>query len=124
MKKSLFATLAVISSASIAQPQTSAAPPPPQTSPAPAEASPVQPAAPASTAPAAAAALNGDTPIETLMSRPDTKAILLKYVPEIENHPAYDQFKSMSLRQLQPLAGGLITDEKIAAMEADLKKLK
>jgi hypothetical protein len=97
-----------MSAAAIAQPQATPAP----TTPAP------------TAAPATATVLNGDTPIETLMAKPETKAILLKYVPEIENHPAYEQFKGMSLRQLQPLAGGIITDEKIAGMEADLKKLK
>lgn len=107
MNKFLIAAALAVPSAGIAQPQT--APAPAQPSPTPA---------------AAAATLNGDTPIETLMAKPETKAILLKYVPEIEGHPAYDQFKTMSLRQLQPLAGGLITDDKIAALEADLKKLK
>lgn len=75
-------------------------------------------------APAATAALNGDTPIEALMAKPETKALLLKYVPEIEGHGAYDAFKTMSLRQLQPLAGGIVTDEKIASLEADLKNVK
>ena len=108
MKTLMFAFGIVTSATVAAQPLPTTTAPPPA----------------AKTAPATVAALNADTPIETLMARPETKAILLKYVPEIENHPAYEQFKTMSLRQLQPLAGGLITDEKIAGMEADLKKLK
>lgn len=84
------------------------------------------PATPASAqpAPAATATLNADTQIETLMAKPEAKVLLLKYVPEIENHPAYEQFKTMSVRQLQPLAGGLITDEKISALEAELTNVK
>lgn len=85
--------------------------------------------APASKAPAAAltaaaptaaadTAINADTPIETAMASPSGKAAMEKTFPDIPGHPAYEQFKGMSLRQLQPLAGGLITDEKIAAFEA------
>ena len=85
---------------------------------------PAQTAPAAQAAPAAGAALNGDTPIETLMAKPETKALLLKYVPEIDGHGAYDAFKAMSLRQLQPLAGGIVTDEKIASLETDLKSVK
>jgi hypothetical protein len=88
-----------------------------------APAAPAQAAA-AQAAPAAAAALNGDTPIETLAASAAGKASLEKQFPNILTHPAYEQFKAMSLRQLAPLAGGIITDEKIAALEADLAPAK
>ena len=107
MKAILLCAATFVSAASVAQAQTAPAT-----------------AQPAPAAPAATGVLNGDTPIETLMARPETKALLLKYVPEIEGHPAYDQFKSMSLRQLEPLAGGIITAEKISSLEADLKNVK
>lgn len=71
-----------------------------------------------------AAPMNGDTPIETLAASPAGKAALEKHMPEILPHPAFEQFKAMSLRGLQPLSGGIITDEKIAALEADLKASK
>lgn len=85
-----------------------------------------QEAAPASApAPAAAPAeLNGDSPIEAIAATPAGKAALEKHFPEILPHPAYEQFKGMSLRALAPLAGGIITDEKIAAIEADMKAAK
>jgi hypothetical protein len=85
-----------------------------------------QEAAPAAAqAPAAAPApLNGDSPIEAIAATPAGKAALEKHFPEILPHPAYEQFKAMSLRALAPLAGGIITDEKIAALEADLKAAK
>lgn len=82
------------------------------------------PAAPAATAAAVTAALNGDSPIEAVMAEPAGKAAIEKIFPDIPGHGAYEQFKGMSLRQLAPLAGGLITDEKIAALEAELKAAK
>lgn len=81
-------------------------------------------AVPAPAASATPAALNGDSPIEAVAAIPAGKAALEKHLPEVLPHPAYEQFKGMSLRQLAPLAGGLITDEKIAAVEADLNAAK
>jgi hypothetical protein len=81
------------------------------------------PPAPAATA-AAPAALDSTAPIETLMASPKAKPIVLKNFPALDQHPAYDQFKSISLHDLAPLSGGLITDEKIAAFDAELKAAK
>lgn len=72
-------------------------------------------------APKAAAqplAINDSTSIEAIAATPVGKAALEKHIPELLPHPAYEQFKGMSLRALAPLAGGIITDEKIAAVEA------
>jgi hypothetical protein len=84
-----------------------------------------QQAAPAA-APAAShgAALNGDSPIEEIAATAAGKATLDKNVPGLLAHAAYEQFKGMSLRALAPMSGGIITDEKIAAVEADLKAAK
>ena len=60
-------------------------------------------------------------PMEALMADPVGKAVMDKEMPALMSHPAYEQFKSMSLRQLQPYSGGAITDEKIAAIEAALE---
>jgi hypothetical protein len=72
-------------------------------------------------APAAAPAFSADTPLETVVANPAAKAVLDKDLPSISTHPAFDQFKAMSLRQLQPYAQGKITDEAIAKVDADLK---
>jgi len=64
-----------------------------------------------------------DSPIEALVNDPATKAVLEKHLPGMDKHPAYGQFKGMSLRQLAPYSQGAITDEKIAAIDADLKAL-
>ncbi len=83
-----------------------------------------QTAAPAS-APAATAApaFSADTPLEAVVANPAAKAVLDKDMPTISKHPAFDTFKAMSLRQLQPYADGKITDEAIAKVDADLKAL-
>lgn len=80
--------------------------------------------APAPAAPAAAAKLTIDSPIEALMANPAAKAAVEAQMPGVEGHPAYGQFKTMSLKQVQPFSQGMITDDmlaKIAAALADLK---
>ncbi|MEM6827192.1 MAG: hypothetical protein AAF553_04550 [Pseudomonadota bacterium] len=82
--------------------------------------------APAAEAPAAEAAaekLTIDNSIEELMGTEATSAILLKHIPGLNEHPAYDQFKGMSLIELQPWSAGAVTDEIIAAVTADLEAL-
>lgn len=87
------------------------------------------PAAPAQTppgvaAPTAAAKLSLDTPIETLVADAEASAVLEANLPGIANHPAYDQFKAMSLRQVQPFSEGQLTDEAMKKIEAGLAALK
>lgn len=83
-------------------------------------------AAVAQTAPAPAspvtapAVLNGDTPIETILADPAGKAVIAKDMPDLQTHPAFEQIKAMSLRQVQPYSSGAITDALIAKVEADL----
>jgi len=67
--------------------------------------------------------LSIDSSIENLMANEATAAILLKHIPGINEHPAYDQFKGMSLIALQPWSAGAVTDEIIAAVKADLATL-
>ena len=68
-------------------------------------------------------ALTIDSSIEELMADEATAAILLKHIPGINEHPAYGQFKGMSLVELQPWSAGAVTDEIIAAVTADLAGL-
>lgn len=68
------------------------------------------PAAPATTA-VTAAKFTLDTPIEAIAADPAAKAVLEANVPGLTTHAMYDSFKSMSLKQLQPMSGGRITDE-------------
>jgi hypothetical protein len=87
-----------------------------------ASAAPAQQAAPPSAPVQSTAA--GNVPIETLMASPASKAAVLKQFPDLEKHPAYETFKSISLRDLAPLSGGAVTEDKIVAVEAELKAAK
>ncbi len=63
------------------------------------------------------------TPIADLAAKPETKAILDKDLPGLTAHPAFEQFKGMTLKALQPMSGGNLTDEQLAAVQADLDAL-
>jgi hypothetical protein len=85
-----------------------------QTAPAPAPAA----------APAATAKFNLDTPIEALVADPRAKAVLDADLPGTTTHPHYDMFKGMSLRAVQPMSGGKLTDEQLKKVEAGLAAIK
>ena len=72
----------------------------------------------------AAAAFTLDTPIEALVADERAKAVLAKHLPGIDQHPAYEQFKALSLKTLAPFSQGMITDEMLAAIEGDLTAIK
>lgn len=65
-----------------------------------------------------------DTPIETIASDPVAKKVLDTDLDNITAHPMYDQFKSMSLSQVQPLSQGALSDAALAKVQADLAALK
>ncbi len=90
---------------------------------APALAQTAAPAPPAAAA-AATAKFTVDTPIEQIAADPAAKAALDAAVPGLTSHAMYDQFKSMSLTQLQPMSGGQLTDEQIAAAKAGFAAIK
>ena len=92
-----------------------------QTAPAPAAA----PMTATPAAPVAATKYNLDTPIETLMADPVAKAVVDKDLGnDVSKHPAYDQFKSMSLNAVAPMSGGAVTDDMLKAVAADLATIK
>ena len=72
----------------------------------------------------AAALSAADTPIESIAAVPEGKAALDKNLPGLTTHEAYEQFKGMSLKQVQPMSGGAISDDALTALQADLDKLK
>lgn len=63
-----------------------------------------------------------DTPIETLMDDAGAKAVVDKHMggQDIAQHPMYAQFKAMSFNALAPFSQGMITDEMLANINADL----
>ena len=72
---------------------------------------------------ATAAGLTLDTPIADIAAAPAGKAVLDKQLPGLLAHPAYEAFKGFSLKALQPYSNGLITDERLAAVDTDLKAI-
>ncbi len=82
------------------------------------------PAAAQSSSAAPAEAYSVETSlIGDLLDNPDTKAIVAKYLPDVVNSPQIDMARSMTLRQIQSYAPDTITDDLLAKIEADLKKL-
>jgi hypothetical protein len=73
-----------------------------------------------------AAAFTIDTPIETLMADERAKAVLTANFggQDLSQHPAYDQFKALSLRTVAPFSQGLITDEMLTKIAAELAAIK
>ncbi len=83
-----------------------------------------QNAAPAPSAPAASAKYTVDTPLEAIVADPAGKAVLDTVMPGLTTHAMFDQFKSMSLKQLAPMSGGKITDEGLVKVGAELAAVK
>jgi 2-polyprenyl-6-methoxyphenol hydroxylase-like FAD-dependent oxidoreductase len=67
-----------------------------------------------------AATMTLDTPIEKIAGNAAGKAALNAHLPQVLVHASYATFKSMSLRQLQPLSQGQISDAALAATEKQL----
>jgi hypothetical protein len=74
-------------------------------------------------APAAVPAFTIDTPIRDILANPAAAAVLEKHIPGVAEHPARPQFEAMSLKQVQPLSQGMITDAMLAAIDTELKAL-
>ena len=81
-------------------------------------------ATPAQPAPAVVPKPGLDTPIETLMANPKTKAVIDADLPTVATHPSYEMFKSMSLNELVPMTNGALTDEVLKKVAADLAAVK
>lgn len=65
-----------------------------------------------------------ETDLGTLLDDPTSKAILLKYIPEVVNNPQIEMGRGMTLSQLQQYAGDQITNEKLAKIQAEFDAAK
>jgi hypothetical protein len=84
-----------------------------------------QPAAEAAPAQAAAPAgkINVETtPISDIVKNPEAKAALEKALPQISQY--YDQIGTMTLKQVEPMSQGAITDDMLKSLQADFDKIK
>jgi para-nitrobenzyl esterase len=83
------------------------------------------PTAPAATAPAAKQKYTtADTDIGTLLDDPAAKAIIEKHIPGFTTNEQVDMARGMTLKAVQAYASDEITDERLAAIDADFAKLK
>jgi hypothetical protein len=81
-------------------------------------------AAPASATPAAPTGYTTtDTSVGDLLDDPAAKAVLTKYLPQMVSSPQIDMARGMTLRQMQPYAADMVTDDVLAKIDADLAKL-
>jgi para-nitrobenzyl esterase len=88
-------------------------------------ASPAKPAAPAAPAPAAKPKYTtADTEIGTLLDDPAAKAIVEKHIPGFTTNDQVEMARGMTLKVVQQYASNDITDARLAAIDADLAKLK
>lgn len=81
-------------------------------------------AAPETAADAAPAKLTIDSPIEALMADDAARVVVLAEMPDLDQHPAYGQFKAMSLKAVQPFSQGMITEEILANIAAGLAAIE
>jgi hypothetical protein len=58
-----------------------------------------------------------------LAENPATKAIFLKYFPEVVNHPQFNEGVGLTLPEVVQYLPDVVTPEKLAAMDAELKAL-
>jgi hypothetical protein len=63
------------------------------------------------------------TDIGTLMDNPETKAVLEKIIPEVIANPQFEMARPMTLKAVQIYAAEALTDEKLAAIDAELAKI-
>jgi hypothetical protein len=64
-----------------------------------------------------------DTPIETIAADPAGAAVLNKDIPGLLADKSYPDFKAMSLKQVQALSGGELSESTVEQAENDLKAL-
>ena len=72
----------------------------------------------------AAARLNLDTPVETIVADAKGKAVLEANLPGVTTHEHYEMFKSMGLRQIAGVAPAQLPAETLAKIETELAAIK
>ncbi len=81
------------------------------------------PAAPVQTAPAAKYSVQASK-LGELVANPATKVIFLKYFPEVVNHPQFNEGVDLTLPEVVQYLPDVVTPEKMAAMDAELKTIQ
>jgi hypothetical protein len=58
--------------------------------------------------------------IESICATPAGKAVLDRDLPGLTTRPEFPMFKAMTLKQIEPMSKGHITDAVLAKVQADL----
>jgi para-nitrobenzyl esterase len=87
-------------------------------------AAPAFAADPAPVAAPAAKLSTADTTIGDLLDNPAAKAVLAKHIPALIGNAQIDMARSMTLRQIQPMAGDTLSDELLAKIDLELAAIK
>ncbi len=74
-------------------------------------------------APAPAGPLTLNTSIEAICATRAGKAVLDRDLPGLTTRPEFAMFKGMTLKQLQPMSKGHLTDATLAKVASDLAAL-
>ncbi|MBL4827000.1 MAG: hypothetical protein JKY66_04690 [Spongiibacteraceae bacterium] len=64
-----------------------------------------------------------DTELGLMLDNPALKAIVEKHLPGLTNNDQVDMARGMSLKDIQMYSPDEITDEKLAAIDAEIAKL-
>ena len=78
---------------------------------------------PAAAAPAVKLS-TADSTIGDLLDNPAAKAVLVKHLPALVGNAQIEMARSMTLKQIQPMAGELLSDEVLAKIDMDLAVIK
>jgi hypothetical protein len=64
-----------------------------------------------------------DSTIGTLLDNAEAKAILVKHIPDMISNAQFEMARPMTLKAIQAYAGGGLSDEKLAMIDAELAKI-
>lgn len=84
---------------------------------------PVSAAEPVAASAPAAAYSTSTSSIGTLLQNSATKAILVKYLPDLVSNPQIEMAQGMPLKQIQSYSSDMVTDEILAKIDADLARI-
>lgn len=65
-----------------------------------------------------------ETDIGTLLDDAEARAIVEKFIPGMTTNPQIDMARAMTLKAIQQYAADDVTDVRLAAIDAELAKLK
>lgn len=64
-----------------------------------------------------------ETPLGNILDNPAAKAILEKYLPDLVKSDSIEMARGLTLKTLQGYAADMVTDAKLAAIDAELAKI-